>query len=132
MSRSANLEYCAETGAVTWEDTGARAGYLHKTLGYWMFFHAKTVMYFQHRLIWEAFHGPIPKGMYVDHINRDRADNRLVNLRLVTIEQSQANRGTNSRNTSGHKWVDWDKSRQRWRVQLVDLGGKRHLKDLRI
>ena len=85
-------------------------------------------MYYQHRLIWEAFHGPIPEGSYIDHINRDRSDNRLANLRLVNVRQSQANRGDRSNNTSGHKWIDWDKSRNKWRVQLTDLSGKKYSK----
>lgn len=39
-----------------------------------------------HRLIMKA-----PKGSLVDHINRDRLDNRKVNLRIVTVEQNTWN-----------------------------------------
>lgn len=42
------------------------------------------------RIVWEAFNGDIPDGMVVDHINFDRADNRLSNLQLLS-------RGDNSR-----------------------------------
>jgi hypothetical protein len=39
---------------------------------------------YAHRLIWEAVHGPIPAGLEVDHRNGKKADNRIVNLDLVT------------------------------------------------
>jgi hypothetical protein len=41
-----------------------------------------------HVLVCEAFHGPRPEGMVVDHINHDRLDNRACNLRWVTRSQN--------------------------------------------
>jgi len=49
-----------------------------------------------HRLIWEAFIGPIPEGMQINHINEDKTDNRLENLELVTPEEN-LNFGSRSR-----------------------------------
>jgi len=37
-----------------------------------------------HRLVWNAYHGEIPKGMQVDHIDGDKHNNALNNLRLLT------------------------------------------------
>lgn len=51
-----------------------------------------------HRLIYETFIGPIPEGMYIDHIDGNRKNNSLTNLRLVT----QSKNMTNSMN-HGHK-----------------------------
>ncbi|MBR2587575.1 HNH endonuclease [Candidatus Saccharibacteria bacterium] len=46
---------------------------------------------FVHRLVCEAFHGLMPEeGMVVDHINAIRDDNRVENLRWVTVEQNNA------------------------------------------
>jgi hypothetical protein len=41
-----------------------------------------------HRVMWEAFNGPIPGRLEINHKNLDRADNRLENLELVTHQQN--------------------------------------------
>jgi len=54
----------------------------------------------------------------VDHINRDRADNRLENLRWVDRAENNNNRGIHkkySTNKSGHKFISWNNQRKRWR-----------------
>ena len=48
--------------------------------------------YLLHRLIWLAFNGQIPAGKFVDHRDRDRANCRLGNLRLVDRSMNQRNR----------------------------------------
>ena len=49
----------------------------------------------------------------VDHINRDKLDNRRANLRFATASQGNANR-VNARNTSGYRGVRWHKGNGRW------------------
>lgn len=54
-----------------------------------------------HRLAWMLVNGPIPEGMQVDHINCDRKDNRLANLRLVTHTENQQNQRRAHRTNKG-------------------------------
>lgn len=41
-----------------------------------------------HRLMWEAFNGPIPGRLEINHKDLNRSNNRLDNLELVTHQQN--------------------------------------------
>ena len=55
-----------------------------------------------HRLVWEAFNGPIPEGFEVNHIDENPKNNRLDNLNLLTHKENM-NWGTVIERKS--KWV---------------------------
>lgn len=59
------------------------------------------------------------KGLIVDHINRNRLDNRKENLRIATYSENIINGGLRCDNTSGVKGVSWAKHRKTWHVRLV-------------
>lgn len=56
-------------------------------------------------VVWEMHFGPAPEGLDVDHTNRDRADNRIGNLRLATRAQNKANAPLYRVNKTGAKGV---------------------------
>jgi len=58
------------------------------------------------------------KGLVVDHINRNKMDNRKENLRLVTYSENMMNRFLDKRNTSGATGVYWYKNRKRWVAEM--------------
>ena len=49
-----------------------------------------------HRLVWTAFNGPIPEGLQINHLNENKADNRLENLSLCTPKEN-TNYGTRNK-----------------------------------
>ena len=66
-----------------------------------------------HRLIKEC-----PKDLFVDHISRNKLDNRLENLRIVTNQQNCMNQNKNSNNSSGIKGVYWAEQANKWYSQI--------------
>lgn len=44
--------------------------------------------YSVHKIVWESFNGPIPKGYEVDHIDGDPNNNALSNLQLITHKEN--------------------------------------------
>jgi len=120
------LEYDKETGDLLWKVRKAKrvkvgdiAGYIEST-GYKRFtINAKS--YLVHRIVFLMHKGYLPKT--IDHINGDRLDNRIENLRAVTANQNQHNRKLNSNNTSGFKGVSWFKKQNKWKAS-IRLEGK--------
>ena len=70
-----------------------------------------------HRLAWLYVFGELPHG-FIDHINRDRSDNRLLNLRVVTRSENQQNHKIRKDNTSGVSGVYWAKKDKRWHARI--------------
>jgi len=112
---AADADLCA---GFTWRRTGKE--------GEWYAQAQRGRLYvYMHRLIAGA--GVDEK---VDHINRDRLDNRSCNLRIATSSQNSANRGPDNRRigtTSRHKGVSWSKSRGKWVTYLHHEGKTRYL-----
>jgi hypothetical protein len=110
---------------------GQKAGSIHSTGYKHITFNGKV--YKSHRLIWLYVYGYLPKE--IDHINGDRQDNRLENLREVTRSQNQFNKCLAKNNTSGTKGVSWHKKSKSWTVRLCINKKPKHLgyfKDLEL
>lgn len=54
--------------------------------------HGKFIYDTVHRIVWKTFNGNIPNNLEIDHINRIKSDNRLVNLRCVNRQENNRNK----------------------------------------
>ena len=78
-----------------------------------------------HRLVWILVNGDIPAGKEMDHINGNRLDNRLENLRLVTSRENNQNRSLHrATGMCGYRWHKRDK---KWHARIYINGKHIHL-----
>ena len=125
------LEYNQETGQFIWKlstcktKAGSVAGYINSN-GY-MIVGLFGKKYRLHRLAWLLTHGQWPDGT-IDHINCNRTDNRLCNLRNVSQSVNVQNvRSPTAANTSGFLGVYWSDKRRGFMasVKLKKKGKRR-------
>ena len=89
--------------------------------------------YTEHALVFLMHHGYVPSE--IDHINGDRADNRIENLRAANRSENQCNRGALANNTSGYPNVSWHKKSKAWLVRVMKDGKTKvsiYVKDLEL
>ena len=112
------LEYSESTGDFTWIQSrvgvkkGSKSG--HKEKRGYIVITINRKPYFAHRLAWLYIHGYMPKE--IDHINRDKSDNRICNLRSVNRSENNFNRNLQCNNESGVQGVSFYKSLNKWKV----------------
>ena len=116
------LSYDPDTGVFIWRmDRGrtARAGHKAGWVNQDGYIRIETLgaAMMAHRLAWFVTYGMWPKEE-LDHINCNRADNRLVNLREATRAENTRNARTPVRNTSGFKGVSFHKRMGKWQAQI--------------
>jgi len=73
-------------------------------------------IYKAHRLVFFYHHGFLP--IQVDHVDGNKDNNRIENLRAATNSQNRMNCGVQRNNTSGHKNVYWDVDAGKWAVKV--------------
>jgi len=119
------LEYCPETGNLFWKNKKTKpAGCLHKKVGYKVIT-ISGKQYYQHRVIWAMNHGSWPKNT-IDHINGNRLDNRISNLRDVPHFFNMLNQN-NAAKTNKCGVIGVRKQRNKWRASIRINGRVTHL-----
>ena len=125
------IHYDPSTGFFTWlkrpgdtrgdkifngQYAGKTAGGLNKSKGYWAI-KVDGKDYYAHRLVWLYSYGKLPASE-IDHINHNRQDNSIDNLRTVNRLENQRNMSKRKVSTSGVTGIAWDKSRGKWQGQI--------------
>ena len=77
-----------------------------------------------HRLVAKAFLLNPENKKCVDHIDNNRLNNNINNVRWATNTENMQNTKVSSKNTSGYKGVQWHKPTQKWKVDIT-INGKR-------
>ena len=80
-----------------------------------------------HKLVANAFLENPEEKRCVDHIDRDKLNNRISNLRYATDSENGQNKSMQSNNTSGAIGVCWSKNRKKWLVQIRINCVQKHL-----
>ena len=121
------LNYNSESGVFSWKkrlsnrvNVNDRAGVCYD--GY-LLVGINNNQYPAHRLAWFYVYGEWPENQ-IDHINHNRADNRIINLRLASYKINSMNRPIQSNNTSGYVGVGFDKRYKKWSAS-IKINGKR-------
>lgn len=121
------LEYNVDTGIFTWKinkspmRSGNIAGSVAKDR--YTNIQINKKIYKAHRLAWLYVYGSFPNKC-IDHINGNRSDNKISNLREANHSQNGMNKKMQSNNTSGVRGVYWNRNVKKWHAE-VRLKGKR-------
>ena len=110
-----------ETSWKTWNTQNAGKAVANCGSGGYLRVNINGNRYFAHRLIWVMVNGEWPEE--IDHINGDRTDNRLCNLRAVSRQENLRNLAKRSDNSSGHTGVSFSK-RDGVYVAYIGIGNK--------
>ena len=125
------LDYNHETGALTWRvarGAKAKAGTVAgspNSKGY-LTVKVDNKTYRAHRLAWLMFHGSLPE-LFIDHVNGDKLDNRICNLRAATNSENQQNKLRARRDSLSGLLGVYTHENGRWRSSIKVDGKQKHL-----
>jgi hypothetical protein len=129
------VDYDPDLGTLTWKPRDGNACFNSKLAGKPAFAQPSDGYligrlggknYKSHRVAWAIFHGTWPDGQ-IDHINGDRSDNRIANLRCVANAVNSKNQKKRSTNKSGEPCVNWFARDQKWWVKITADGHQKHI-----
>lgn len=123
------LDYNPSTGEFVWRKRMSKRGVLGKIAGTTSrqgYIHINTSgkCYMAHRLAWLYVHGELPKGS-IDHIDMNKANNSISNLRLATLSENQWNTKAYASNKLGVKGVY--KQYGKYKATIKKYGKANHL-----
>jgi len=130
------LHYDKYTGLFTWKikrsnstKIGMLSGYKERVTGYTRIvitLNKKRKLYQAHRLAWLYENGAFPKH-HIDHINHDRSDNRIFNLREADYTLNGKNQSLHTTNKSGVSGVGFHSRDKVWQSFITIQDKRIHL-----
>lgn len=93
----------------------AKNGYLYC----WLHGVNQRLRFPHHRLVYRTFIGPIEDGKEIHHIDGDRTNNRVENLKMVT-RQENLRAKMETRGRSKYRGVCFDKQTGKWRAKIMN------------
>ena len=121
-----------EDGKLIWRERGngkfdkqfanKEAGCKKRPDGYSVIAYGKSHLMI-HRVVWTMFNRQMVKGEDIDHINGNRGDNRIENLRLCSRADNLKNAQRRKDNTSGIKGIGFHALSKKWRAR-ISIDGK--------
>lgn len=126
------LQYDSEAGIAYWKKSPARNTKAWTVAGtkkpdYWVI-RFQNSEYQAHRIFWYLHYKEDPAENLVDHIDGNKYNNKISNLRLVNHAQNQMNQTkAKSTNKTGVLGVCWDKAAQRYKAFITVDKKKKHI-----
>lgn len=70
---------------------------------------------------------PLPKGVEIDHIDRNKLNNKITNLKICSHKQNMNNANFPLSTISGERYIYWLKPNDKWRVNIMKQGKRKHV-----
>lgn len=120
-------QHCAEHDCRVWNAkyAGKPAGSLDKSVGYLRLSVLGGKIWAQ-RAAWMIAFGEVPNGQ-IDHIDGDKLNNRIENLRVVSMADNRRNQKRPHTNSSGVIGVTWNPKNKNWNARIQVDGKTVHL-----
>jgi hypothetical protein len=119
------LDYSPETGLFTWKVANSKRIHVGDVAGSpsakgYILIGVDGCVYRAHRLAWLYVYGKFPE-LYIDHINHIKTDNRIENLRDVSIGVNNENKNSSSiyKKSCNVLGVSREKDHRRWRAVIT-------------
>ena len=116
-----NKLFCYENGELFWKKNKKLAGCV-MTHGCWQIM-IDGKNYTRHRLVWIYHNGEIPENLCIDHVDGNKANDDISNLRLATFAENMIN-SDKPLSANKHRGVHYCKRTKKFQAHIGKNGKK--------